>query len=43
MTQQLVVWALLTSLAAFVWLFTCALLTKDRSTREPDDHNDIQA
>jgi hypothetical protein len=41
MTQELVVWTLLTSTVGLVWLLTCAILTKDSSARRPDDHDQL--
>jgi hypothetical protein len=43
MTQELVLWALSASMVGLVWLFTCAILTKERSAKRPNDHDTLEA
>lgn len=41
MTQELVLWVLLIALVGLLWVFTCAVLTKDRSTARGPEHESV--
>jgi hypothetical protein len=39
MTQELIFWVLLLGSVGLVWVFTCAMLTRDRSRNRPLDES----
>lgn len=39
MTQELILWVLLFGSVGLLWVFTCAILTQDRSANRQRDEN----
>lgn len=39
MTEELIFWVLLFSMVGLVWVFTCAILTQDRSANRQRDES----